>query len=40
VITNLINGKNNTTADTNIWLAPLLSDVDKIEHGKANTILL
>jgi hypothetical protein len=27
VVTNLINGQNSTTCNTNIWLAPLLSDV-------------
>lgn len=27
VVTNLINGQNNNTRDTDIWLAPLLSDV-------------
>ena len=40
MIGNLINGKNNSTADCNIWLAPLLSDVEKIEKGRPNVILL
>jgi len=40
VIGNLINGKNNSTADCNTWLAPLLSDVEKIEKGRPNVILL
>ena len=30
IITNLTNGKNNTTSDNNIWLAPILSDVEKV----------
>lgn len=27
IISNVINGKNNSTADNSIWLTPLLSDV-------------
>jgi len=36
----LINGKNNTTSDDNIWLAPFLSDIEKVEKGRANTIVM
>lgn len=39
-MTNLINNQNNTTSDTNIWLAPLLSDVEKIEKGRSNLIIM
>jgi hypothetical protein len=30
VVNNLIDGYNDTNSDTNIWLAPLQSDVEKL----------
>jgi len=40
VVNNLINGKNNTTSDSDIWLTPLLSDIEKIEKSRSNFILV
>jgi hypothetical protein len=40
VVHNLINGKNNTTSDSDIWLTLLLSDVEKIEKSRSNFIIL
>ena len=40
IVGNLINNRNNTTSDGDIWLAPLLSDVEKIEKGRPNVILM
>jgi hypothetical protein len=40
VVGNLINGRNNTVADSNIWLAPLLSDVERIERGRPNVVVV
>jgi protein JBTS26 len=40
VVGNLINGNNTTTADNSIWLTPLLSDVERIEKGRPNIIIL
>lgn len=32
-MTNLINGRNRSPVEVDIWLAPLLSDVERIEKG-------
>ena len=40
VVENVINGVNNSPSHEHTWLAPLLSDVDKIEQGRPNTLTL
>jgi protein JBTS26 len=39
VVGNLVNGRNRTAGEGDIWLAPLLSDVERIEKGP-NLLLL
>jgi hypothetical protein len=40
VVGNLVNGKHGSATESNSWLAPLLSDVEKIEKGRPNILLL
>lgn len=37
---NLVNGENLSKADRNIWLAPFLSGVDRIENNNCNYICI
>lgn len=36
----MINGSNLSSIDTNIWLSTYQSDIEKIETGKPNTIIV
>jgi hypothetical protein len=40
VLANLFDGNNMGYHDENIWLTALLTDLDKIEKGRENSILI
>lgn len=40
VIENVLNGENFTNLDCNIWLSTFQSDIEKLESGKPNTVII